>query len=323
MSTSVDQVARLLVAIPYLQAHQGISLTEAAAVLGVTPRQLQSDLDVALFCGLPGGLPGDLIEVDYDAVRGEGVVRLTNAEVLAKPLRLLPDEASTLLVAVQAVREVAAPDAYAAIDSTLAKLSSLAAGSPGPAVVAVAAGDESVRAVVTAAVTNRQRLRLVYDGQARGETTYPVVDPGALTTRDGYAYLEAWSLDRGAWRSYLLDRIAGAEPTGEPTGDHGPVPVRDDWLHGSATAQVTLRLGPRAAWVAEYVPTLTTRRAGDDLHVTIQVADPAWLRRLLLRLGGDAEALDPTEAGDAAIWAARGALEAYADAGLLPAAPGE
>ena len=90
MSTSADQVARLLALIPYLQARPGITLADAAAAFSISQKQLMADLWVAFMCGLPGGMPGDLIEVDMDAVEGEGVIRLSNAAVLSKPLRLAP-----------------------------------------------------------------------------------------------------------------------------------------------------------------------------------------------------------------------------------------
>ena len=42
-------------------------------------------------CGLPGGYPDDLIDVDLEALEGDGVIRVSNADYLARPLRLTPD----------------------------------------------------------------------------------------------------------------------------------------------------------------------------------------------------------------------------------------
>ena len=90
--TSASQVPRLLALVPYLQSHPDADLAETAAVFGVPPRQLVADLKVLWFCGLPGGAPGDLIEVDMDALDA-GTIRLTNAEFLARPQRFTPEEA--------------------------------------------------------------------------------------------------------------------------------------------------------------------------------------------------------------------------------------
>jgi len=307
MSTSADQVARLLALIPYLQARPGITLAEAAAAFSLTQKQLMADLWVAFMCGLPGGMPGDLIEVDMDAVEGEGVIRLSNAEILSKPLRLAPHEVGTLRLALQAVREIAAPESYAAIDSASAKLATMSWQDGPAAVVRIVTGDESVRQELVTALEHRRRVRLTYEGGARGDSTEPVVDPAAIVVRDGYAYLEAWSLDRDGWRSYRLDRIVAVESTGDAGVEHGRPPERGDWLSGAAS-EVTLRVAESGWWITESYPTSAT--AGD--LVTLRVVDPAWLRQLLLRLGDEAEVVDPVVAQDAAVLAARDAVERYA-----------
>jgi proteasome accessory factor C len=307
MSTSADQVARLLALIPYLQARPGITLAAAAAAFSISPKQLMADLWVAFMCGLPGGMPGDLIEVDMDAVEGEGVIRLSNADILSKPLRLAPHEVGTLRLALQAVREIAAPESYGAIDSASAKLATMSWQDGPPAVVSIVTGDESVRQTLVDALEAQQRVRLTYEGGTRGDTTEPVVDPGAIVVRDGYAYLEAWSLERNGWRSYRLDRIVGVDVTGADGEDHGRPPVRDDWL-ADAAAEVTLRVQESGWWITESYP--TSAISGD--LVTLRVVDPAWLRQLVLRLGAAAEVVSPAAAQDEAVQAAREALERYA-----------
>ncbi len=306
MSTSADQVARLLALIPYLQARPGITLAEAASAFSLTERQLMADLWVAFMCGLPGGMPGDLIEVDMDGVEGEGVIRLSNADILSKPLRLAPHEVGTLRLALQAVREVAAPESYAAIDSASAKLATMSWQEGPPAVVSIVTGDESVRQALVDAMGGRRRVRLTYEGGARGETTQPLVDPVALVVHDGAAYLEAWSVDREGWRSYRLDRVAAVDVTGADATDHGTAPSRDGWL-SQAAVEVTLRIQDSARWVSEYYPTVRT----DGDLVTLRVLDPAWLRQLVLRLGAEAEVVDPAAAQDEAVLAAREGLQRH------------
>ncbi len=307
MSTSADQVARLLALIPYLQARPGITLAEAAAAFSLSQKQLMADLRVAFMCGLPGGMPGDLIEVDMDAVEGEGVITLSNADILSKPLRLAPHEVGTLRLALQAVREIAAPESYPAIDSATAKLATMSWQDGPPAVVSIVTGEESVRQSLVDALEARQRVRLTYEGGGRGDTTKPVVDPAAIVVRDGYAYLEAWSKDRNGWRSYRLDRIVAVDVTEAEVEDHGQPPQRDDWL-SDAAAEVTLRVEDSAWWITENYP--TSAISGD--LVTLRVVDPAWLRALVLRLGTEAEVVDPRAAQDEAVLAARAAMDRYA-----------
>ena len=74
----------------------------------------------------------------------------------------------------------------------------------------------------------------------------------------------------------------------------------------------TLELDPSAAWVAEYYPCEEVTEAADgSLRVRLRVADPRWLRRLALRLGGSARIVEPAELADAVRADAARALEAY------------
>jgi len=128
-ASAKDQVARLLTLVPYLHAHGEVRLDEAARALGVGPDQLFGDLKVLFMCGLPGGYPDDLIDVDLDALEGEGVIRVSNADYLARPLRLTPTEASAIIVALRALRAGSEPDTREVVDRALAKLEAAAAGS--------------------------------------------------------------------------------------------------------------------------------------------------------------------------------------------------
>ena len=119
---------------PYLHAHGEVRLDEAAA--GARRRTRTScsrDLKVLFMCGLPGGYPDDLIDVDIDAlegpdgVRADGVIRVSNADYLARPLRLSPTEASAVIVALRALRNGASDDTREVVDRALAKLEAAAA----------------------------------------------------------------------------------------------------------------------------------------------------------------------------------------------------
>ena len=86
---------------PYLLARPGIAVAEAAADLGVTERQLREDLELLWVCGLPGYGPGDLIDMAFDGDR----VTITYDAGIDRPLRLTPDEALALVVALRMLAE--------------------------------------------------------------------------------------------------------------------------------------------------------------------------------------------------------------------------
>jgi proteasome accessory factor C len=316
--TSQAQVRRLLSLVPYLREHDGAVLTEVAQTFGISESTLREDLNVLWMCGLPGLAPGDLIDIDMDAVEGEGVIHLSNADYLPRPLRLSADEALALVLGLRTLREIAGPGERDAVDRALKKLGA-AAGDlsvADQATVRVTAAREGIQARVTDGLQRRKRLDLTYDVASRAETTRRMVDPLRVFVLEGYGYLEAWCYLANALRTFRLDRIAAIEVTDVGVEPHD-VELRDltsGWFERLRDSPlVTLELQPWAAWVAEYYPTETVSRTEDGrLVVALRVTDPAWLRGLLLRLCGGARVLSPPGAGDSAAEAAQEALDQYA-----------
>jgi proteasome accessory factor C len=77
---------------------------------------------------------------------------------------------------------------------------------------------------------------------------------------------------------------------------------------------VTLELEPAGRWVADYYPCESVEEIGRDrLLVTLRVADPRWIRRLCLRLGGTGRILDPPDLSEEVFADAAAALAAYAE----------
>ncbi len=307
--TSADQVSRLLALVPYLQVHPDAELEATAATFGVSTRQLLADLKVLWYCGLPGGLPGDLIEIDFDALDERGRIRLSNADYLSRPMRFTPDEALSLLVALRAVRELAGADA--GVDSAVTKLERATGASALPR-VAVAGGEEEVRRRLAEAIDAAVLVGFDYT-DAGFEPSAPLVAPARLLVRDGYGYLQAWSPERVDWRTYRLDRITNVRLTTTTSVLPGEPPeFGAGWLEASADAQsVQLVVTHDAAWIAEYIPVRAVRRVADGVEIDLLVADPAWLRSLILRLGDGLLSVRPDEAADSARKAAREALDAY------------
>jgi proteasome accessory factor C len=310
-----DQVGRLLRLVPYLHARDQVSLEEAARVIGVPADQLDKDLRVLFLCGLPGGFPDDLIDVDLDALEGEGVIRVSNADYLARPLRLTPTEASAIIVALRALRAGAEPDTREVVDRALAKLEAAAAGStplvdPGDDVP----GTLALRAQLEDAVRRRRQVRLTYYVPARDEESERVVDPHRVVSHHGVAYLDAYCHSADAPRLFRLDRIHEAtvldsEVTTDP---NAPRDLSDGVFGGDEATRVTLLLQPEARWVEEYYSVEEVRpRPEGGAEVDLLVGDERWLQRLLLRLTPYAVVLTPPHYGDGAADAIRRALALY------------
>src|SRR3954465_12278394 len=292
-----DQVGRLLRLVPCLHARDQVSLEDSARVIGVPADQLDKDLRVLFLCGLPGGYPDDLIDVDLDALEGERVIRVSNADYLARPLRLTPTEASAIIVALRALRAGSAKDTREVVDRALAKLEAAAAGSTPP----VDPGNDvpgtvALRAQLEEAVRARRQVRITYYVPARDQESERVVDPHGVVSHHGVAYLDAFCHSADAPRLFRLDRIHEAtvldsEITTDP---REPRDLTDGVFGGDEATLVTLRLRPEARWVEEYYAVQDVRSRPDGgSDVDLQVGDERWLQRLLLRLTPYAAVVSP------------------------------
>ena len=315
MSGTTEQLPRLLALLPYLLARPGVRLAEVAETFGVTEARLRKDLDLLWVCGLPGHGPGDLIDVEFE---GDTVTVLEPAGV-TRPLRLTVDEALALIVALRALAETPGLDSRDAVDRALAKVEQAAGAAAGAAgrVEVKVEGEERVLPVVRGALERGRRLHLAYLVPGRDEVTERDVDPMRLLLVEGRSYLEAWCRRVDGVRLFRLDRVervseldlpADPPPEAEPRdiseGLFRPSP--DDLL-------VTLALGPGAAWVADYHPCESVEDTRDGgLLVRLRTRDPAWIRRLALRLGDSGRVVAPAELAAQVRADAAQALAAYA-----------
>ena len=317
---SREQVARLLTLVPYLHRRGTVRVDEAAEALGVTPEQVTRDLKVLLMCGLPGGYPDDLIDVDLDAIEdpdGDRVIRVSNADYLDRPVRLTVTEATAMMVALLALRSGSSDETRDIVDRALTKLQDATAGTPG--FIDPGTDDESdqarLRTDLERAVRQGRQVELSYWVPSRDEQTHRVVDPRGLATVQGATYLDAWCHSAEADRLFRLDRILSAEVLDTPVSR--PADSARDLSDGLFVAaeeavRVTLRLAPPARWVVEYYTVEETRALPDGaLEVELLVADERWLRRLLLRLAPWAEVVAPPGYAETFAAAAREALNLY------------
>jgi proteasome accessory factor C len=247
---------------------------------------------------------------------------LSNAEYLSRPLRLDSSEASALIVALRALREGSDDDVRPIVDRTLGKLE--AAAGDGAALAAQvdirmpqqAGRITALRDRLSRAVDEQRQVRLDYYVPTRDESTERVVDPLRVVTADGNTYLEAYCHLAEDQRLFRLDRISTAEVLDSAVEPHTDLEPRDlaDGIFQPSTDDllVTLRLAPGARWVAEYYPVESSvPLRGGGLTVKLRVGDPAWLTRLMLRLGATAELVDPPDLADSVRRVAAQALLNY------------
>jgi proteasome accessory factor C len=300
----------LLNLVPYLQARPGIRLAEAAADLGVTEQQLRDDLELLWVCGLPGYGPGDLIDMAFDGDR----VTITYNAGIDRPLRLTPDEALALAVALRLMAETPGIADRDAIDRALSKLEG-AAGEPAPVAVGMPDGPDRLGQVRDAVARDRA-LEITYYSATSDRISTRVVDPLRVVVVGGYGYLEAWCRQAGEVRRFRVDRIDALRVRDEPAAPPPaarPRPIAGGiFAPGPELPVVTLRVGRAARWVAEYYPCEQVDDSGDEWLVSLRVTDLAWAQRLVMRLAPDVTPVAPAALAEAVRAQAAAALDAYA-----------
>ena len=296
--SATSRLGRLLTMVPWLLNRQGIDLARAAAELGVSEQQVVDDLQVLFVCGTPGHYPDDLIDAQWE----DGRVFVSNADSIAKPLRLGRDEALALIVALRALAATPGLAQSDAVDRALAKLEDaagdLAAAAGQVSVDLEPSADPELVAAVRTALTGSRRLHLRYRVASRDETTERDVDPLRVVSVDGRWYLEGWCHRAQGVRLFRLDRVEDAQVLDEPATPPADLPERDlsaGAFRGSPEdLVVTLHLEPGSAWVAESFPVESVTELGEGrLEVTMRVGDPRWLHRLVRRQGGGVRVLAP------------------------------
>ncbi len=319
MSGAKEQLTRMLALVPYLRERRDLSVDEVAATFGVSPSRIVADLRVLYMCGLPGLLPGDLIEVDMDAFERDGdrIVRLDNVDYLSRPLRLDSSEAAALVLALRALRTTAADETREVIDRALVTLEAATAdGQSGAHVIDLPERPGAAhRPRLEEALAQGSRIELTYLTATRDERTTRVVDPVALLTHQGQDYLDAWCHRAEDRRTFRLDRIESLRVLEESATAHDLEPL--DLSEGLFRAapddlRARLRLAAEVRWFAEYYPTESTRDLEDGrLEVTLRVGDPQWLLRLVMRLAPYAEIVEPVELRERLLATASDVLSAY------------
>jgi proteasome accessory factor C len=316
MSSTSDRVTRLLTLVPYLVAHPGVTLTQTAADFDITETQVRSDLELLWMCGLPGHGPGDLVDLSFS----DDTVSVVFDAGMTRPLRLTPDEALTVVVALRTLADLSGLVERDAVEQALAKVEAATGGIDAAAdAVSIDLGDDiAMVARLQAVLASGKALQLRYFVPSRNESTVRVVDPMRMVQSEGRSYLEAWCRVAEGTRLFRVDRIDELLPLDEPASVPEGIVPRD--MSGGVYAPaddhllVGLALAQPYWWVAEYYPCESVRDDPQDptiRRVTLRVADPAWVRSLVLGAGGNVAVASPGWLADDVARTARDALAAY------------
>lgn len=295
LSRTAERLQRLLAVVPYVVRHPGTNVEELSKLFDVTESELTADLNLLFVTGLPPYGPGDLIDVLIE----EGRVWIGMADYFSRPVRLTRAEALALYLKGTELLGAPGLSEADALRTALAKLEErLGPETLGELHAEVEEADRRVGPLgaIRAAVDARERIEIDYYSATRDEMTTRQIDPEHLFGAIGNWYVVAWCHLVDDERLFRVDRIRDVRFTGETFEPRGLIGQgRPLYTPHEEDIRVRLRLGPRARWVAEYYEVERVSSEGEFLEVILPTKDLAWTAKLVLRLGGEAEILEPAE----------------------------
>ncbi|MGP9843432.1 WYL domain-containing protein [Brachybacterium sp. 107] len=330
--TGNDTLSRLISEASYVMSRGEVDLAELSSALGISEKQLITDLQVLFVCGDMGTGWEDFIEAEWE----HGMVRVRNAEPLRRALRLSAVEITALLAGLAAL-EPSAGDTEGIVASARQKLlagMTEQAGSDDPvepptrAELAEAASVDEMasrtadraEAILTAVQQAMQadddsdasetsetsetsaasadpegsRLTIRYSSVDRPGTSVRRIRPLRIETDGARSYLLADCELAEAQRKFRLDRIVEILPAATPQSrpDAGDGPD----LGGRLDGDVWLRLDPPGQWVAESFGAAEMRDGdGGILYARLDRPVRAALVDAVLESSGAVEVLSPQE----------------------------
>jgi proteasome accessory factor C len=280
----------------------------------MTERELIDDLNLAWCVELMAPEPYCPIDLSYEG----GEIVVSQAESIARPLRLAADEASALLVALRMLAEV--PSDGSAVARLIAKIEGAAgASAAASAQINIQIDVPNARGMsekITTALAAGKRLHLRHYNPKTEEVTERDVDPMRLLVVEGRSYLEGWCLLAEGVRLFRLDRVLDLTVLDEPAAvpeSAEPVDIEQGLFRPSESDErVELELGPGARWVAEYYPCESVTELDEGrLRAVLRTPDTRWVRRLALRLGEEARVVSPSALAEEVRATAAAALALY------------
>ena len=294
-TTANERVRRLLSLVPWIVERDGPRIDEVCDRFGMTRPQLLDDLQIVFLVGLFPFTPDQLIDVVIEDDR----VWIHLADYFAEPLRLTPDQGFQIVAAGAGMLSLPGADADGPLARGIRKLATVLGVDPDDLQVDLGDAEPTVLRELRAAVAGRRVVRLDYHTFGRDVRGERLVEPERIYARDGAWYLEAFCRSAGAPRVFRIDRVEGAEVLEESVPDRpssatgaGPQP----YVPAADEPRIVIDLDESASWVLEQYPVdEVVDLGGGRRRVRLGVAGPAWLERLLLRLGPAAtvHSLDP------------------------------
>jgi proteasome accessory factor C len=282
-NTPLAQTARLLDLVPFLLAHQGISISELAKHFKVENEVIIDDLNTLWMCGLPGYTPLELIDLAFDS----GYVTIRNAAPLAYVRTMSSSEVVSLALGLDLLRESSLNldnDQIARID----RLSAQLRAQIGSHISITAGSQTSNRSIIASSISKRLPVEMTYYSTASDQETRRIVTAYDFFQESDVEYFRAFCHTAESMRTFRVDRIVTAvlvHESKEVVNDQNP---KNERIRVGATVRSLDRTSAEAF-----------RLAFEDLEVgasvVLEAFSPEWLVRAIMAGAGSLTVEEPAE----------------------------
>ena len=281
------RLRRLLAMLEWLAGVGTASTQEVADRFEMTPEEVVAELELAACCGRPPFSPGELMDIIVDADQVSASLPEMN-----RPRQFTPAEGVALAAAARTILALPGADIDGPLGRALAKLDA-ALGQHRALEVAI--DSPTYLEAVSSAANEKRILEVEYWTTSTDELTTRTIEPLRVYSLEGRWYVEAWCHRAEATRTFRVDQLKSVRDIGEQSEDRTvSIEVPSSFVP-AADAEVTIiEVGPGARWMADSIPVLARRSAGEDgVVIALSVSGPAWFERIMLQAGPDAVVVGP------------------------------
>jgi proteasome accessory factor C len=282
-TTPLEQTARLLDLVPFLLAHQGISLTDLAKHFKIDSDVMIDDLNTLWMCGLPGYTPLELIDLAFDS----GFVTIRNAAPLSYVRTMSSSEIVALALGLDLLRENS-EQLGAAQSGRIETLAKRLRDEIGVQITIDPSPTTAHRSVLSTSIARRLPVNLTYYSSNSDEETKRIVTAYDFFSEKNVEYFQGYCHTSIGMRTFRVDRVIAVSLSASIEA----VPQTKGGQNESIRVGATVRTLDRASAEAFGLAIADLRVGGS---VTLQAFSSEWLIRSIMAGAGSLTVEEPAE----------------------------
>ena len=286
-ASAIEKTAQALDLIPYILEHPGVSIEELADSFESTPSDISEILSIIFMCGLPGYTHLELIDLSTE----HGFVSIMDPQNLDKPRRLTKVEVVSILLGLQnLVSQGVSAEVAKIVDSVSKKMTDLLGDI---ATLEIIEGEQKIprsewKDLVENAITDGKAIDIEYLSLSNEKISIRTISPKKLYIRASNYYVEAYCDSSKEIRHFRLDRMrtVNISPRSISTSDS---------TNTSRSAVIEALIPKSALYFLETNEEIVMNSEifGDQLRVSLEVANEQWLFRALASINGSVTITSP------------------------------